>query len=625
MSAKNRPYEQFGPFILFKKLETDALGDLWRAGRLDGGQLGPIMGPTMAVRRLQSGNRAALVQSAADANQLVPLLSGTTFAKDQTIDVANGVPFVAHEYSGGRSLRHIVDRARGGAGVTPNPVPLDQAIVVAEKIALSLATTADLKYLGSRLAHGALIPQFVWITDEGEIRVAGQQLGKGLIASLQDSKVAAEIGKYFAAEYRASADVSKTTDVYSLGAILYLLVTGNEPPDAVTGSAFAQTIRAAKTFSGQPLPDDIRAIIDKSLAIDPNARYASIGDMKQVLSSLVHGGNYSASTFNLAFYLNNLLKKELEGEAQDRERESKVNVAAYAQAAAAAPMDETPSSDEAPAKSRLPLFAIAAAILVAVGIGAFVMLKPKPAAPVLHAAVPPPKPQVVISQPVIAASPQTSTAPLDPAAQKKAFEAAVQQKMQEEMMKLQADLNKQLKQQQSKNAPVQTASLVTPPKTPQQTDDRGGSAAALDQRRVASRQETPPLTQTVAQQAPPVIPQPQQPAAAAPALTQPAPVTIHEGDVVDVTELDKLPQPLTEIRPAYPPIAARQRAEATIILSALISENGDVVEVKILRGDPRFGFNDAAIRAVKSVRFTPPIKDGKRVKTWRPQSITFKR
>jgi TonB family protein len=620
MSAKNRPYEQFGPFILFKKLETDALGDLWRAGRIDGGQLGPIM----AVRRLSGGNRAALVQSAAEANQLVPLLSGTTFAKDQTIDVANGIPFIAHEYSGGRSLRHIVDRARGGAGVTANPVPIDQAIVIAEKIALSLSTTADLRYLGNRLAHGALIPQFVWITDEGEIRVAGQQIGKGLIASMSDSKVAAELGRYFAAEYRASAQVSKTTDVYSLGAVLYLLVTGNEPPDAVTGSAFAQTIRAAKTFSGQPIPDDIRAILEKSLAIDPNARYASIGEMKQLLSSLVHGGNYSASTFNLAFYLSNLLKKEVEGESLDRERESKVNVAAYAPVAAAAAVEAAPSSDEAPAKSRMPLYATAAVVVLAAGAAAFFMLKPKPAAPVLHAATPPPKPNVVISQPVIAAAPQTSTAPLDPAAQKKAFEAAVEQKMQEEMMKLQSDMNKKLKQEQSKNAPVQTASLITPPQPQQQQIDDRGSAAALDQRRVNSRPENPPPTQTVAQQAPIVTPQPQ-PAVATPALTPPVVATIHEGDVVDVTELDKVPQPLSEIRPYYPPLAAQQRAEATVILSALISENGDVVDVKILRGDSRFGFNDAATRAMKSVRFTPAIKDGKRVKTWRPQSISFKR
>ncbi|MGH9420973.1 MAG: TonB family protein, partial [Thermoanaerobaculia bacterium] len=494
-------------------------------------------------------------------------------------------------------------------------VPLDQAIVIAEKIALSLATTADLRYLGNRLAHGALIPQFVWITDEGEIRVAGQQIGKGLVASLSDSKVAAELGKYFAAEYRASGEISKTTDVYSLGAILYLLITGNEPPDAVTGSAFAQTVRAAKTFSGQPIPDDLRAIIEKSLAIDPIARYATIGEMKQVLSALVHGGNYSASTFNLAFYLSNLLKKELEGEALDREKESKVNAAAYAQTEAPAPA-AVPSTSEPVAKSRMPLFAVAAAVIIAVAAGAFYFLKPKPQAAPVHAAVPPPKPKIV-SQPIIAAVPQTTTAPADPAAQKKAFEAAVEQKMQEEMMKLQADLNKQLKQQQSKNAPVQTASLITPSQT-QQTD-AGGSAAALDQRRLASRQEVQPPAQTVAQQ-PAAITQPQ-PAIAAPAIPQPAVSTIREGDVIDVTELDKLPEPLSTIRPVYPPLALRQHAEAMVILSALISENGDVADVKILRGDDRFGFNEAATRAIRAVRFSPPIKDGKRVKTWRPQSI----
>jgi TonB family protein len=612
MSAKNRPYEQFGSFILFKKLETDALGDLWRAGRVDNGQLGP----TMAVRRLLGGNRAALTASAGEAHNLVPLLAGTTFAKDQTIDAANGIPFVAHEYAGGRSLRHIVDRARGGVGVSPNPIPLDQAIVIAEKIALSLATTADLRYLGNRLSHGALIPQFVWITDEGEIRVGGQQLGKGLIGSMSDTKVAAELGRYFPAEYRASGDISKTTDVYSLGAILYLLITGLEPPDAATGSAFAQTIRAAKTFSGQPLPDDLRAIIEKSLAIDPNARYATINDMKQVLSALVHGGNYSASTFNLAFYLSNLLKKELEVEALEREKESKVNAAAYAEVpmASVTPM---PSSDETPAKSRMPLYAAAAAIIIAVAAGAFYLLKPKPPAPVVHKAVPP-KTQV-ISQPVIAAAPITSTtAPLDPAAQKKAFEAAVQQKMQEEMMKLQADMNRQLKQQQSKNAPVQTASVLAPLQSQQQSDDRG-SAAALDQRRIAAQ----PLTQTQAAQQQPVVPQPQTSALAPPPVTQAPVSTIREGDVVDVTELDKVPEPLSKIHPYFPPLAAQQHAEATIILSALISENGDVTDVKVLRGDGRFGFNDAAVRAIRAVRFTPPIKDGKRVKTWRPQSITF--
>src|SRR5437763_13264934 len=108
MAAKNKPYEQFGPYILFKKLEADALSELWRAGRVDGGQLGM----TVALRRFTGGNRDALVASAGHAKNVVSGLTGTSFAKSQAIDVINGTPFVAHEYAGGRSLRHIVDRAR---------------------------------------------------------------------------------------------------------------------------------------------------------------------------------------------------------------------------------------------------------------------------------------------------------------------------------------------------------------------------------------------------------------------------------------------------------------------------------------------------------------------------------
>jgi TonB family protein len=179
-------------------------------------------------------------------------------------------------------------------------------------------------------------------------------------------------------------------------------------------------------------------------------------------------------------------------------------------------------------------------------------------------------------------------------------------------------MNKQLKQQQSKNAPVQTASVIsTAPAS--QPEDRG-AAAALDQRRVAARQEAQPLTQTVAQQTPALT---QTQPAIVPPVAAPQVVTIREGDVVDVTELDKLPAPLSPIHPFYPPLAAQQHIQANIILSALISETGEVTDVKILRGDARFGFNEAATRAIRAVRFTPPMKDGKRVKTWRPQAITF--
>ncbi len=641
MATRNKPYDSFGPYILFKKLESDSLGDLWRAARFDSGQIGP----PLAVRRLSGGNREAIAASAHAAAEVVPQLSGASFVRGQVVGVADNVPFLAWEYQGGRSLRYIVDRARGGNGVQPNPVPMDQAIVIAEKVALSLATTADLRDgSGQRLSHGALIPQFVWISDDGEIRVAGQLLNAGITASFSDQKVAGEIARYFAPESRTAQP--KGGEVYSLGALLFLLVTGQEPPDAATASAFGAAVRAAKTMSGAPIPDDIRIILDKSFNIDPSMRYQSIADMKQALTALANGGKYSATTFNLAFYLSNLLKKEMEAEAIDREKESKVNVAPYLEAPKAAPVAHMPvaaavpdfgAAEEKP-KSRMPL-AIAAGIGVAVLAGAgWMMYKKAPAAPAAPAQqataqIVPAKAPVIISEPIVASGSETpAPAATDSAAQQKAFEDAVKAKMQAELMKLQDQFLTDLKKTQPKSAPVTLAPPVSVAANPEPAPERDGpSAAQLDlqrrealaQRQEAAAQPAPVTPAPIQTQTTAPAPQPQvaNTQTAAPAVVVPA---IREGDVVGVGELSSVPKPLRPISPMYPPMARTQRIAATVLVSALINENGQVTDVKVLRGEPRFGINEAAIRAMKASRFSSPMKDGKRVKTWFPQQIDFK-
>lgn len=632
MAAKNKPYEQFGPYILFKKLENDALGDLWRAARIEGNTLGT----TVALRRLIGGNREAMLASIDVARQVAPLLTGPSFARDQVIDEVGGVPFIAHDYAGGRSLRHVVDRARGGAGVPPNPIPMDQAIVIAEKVALSLETIAELRFSGERLSHGALIPQFVWISDDGEIRVAGQQLGKGMIGP----KAPHEIARYFSPEYQHSGTPTKASEVYSLGTILFLAVTGHEPPDAMSTSAFAAAIRGAKTMTGAPIPDDIRPILDKSLNLDPAMRYASVADMKQALSSLTNSGKYSATTFNLAFYLTSLLKKEFESEAIEREKESKINVAPYLETTAEPAPPITPiasvaaavSASRAPRRSKMPMAIAAVVVIALIGTGAFIAFGSKKAAsaePVKHlaSAVPAPAPvrQPVIPEPILSSPGQqtATTGTMDAAAvQKKAFEDAVKAKLHAEMMKLQTDYTKQLQQQQSKNAPVQAAPVSnqaaqTQPPRQQEEHAAEPSAAQLDQRQrdTNRQQDAVNPVPAVTTQAPAPVPEPE-PAAAAP--------QIHEGDVVDLAALDTVPKRTRDPHVSYPPMAARQKIETSVLMSVLISETGDVLDVKILRGDGRFGFNDSAARAIKGAQYSPAMKDGKRVKTWLPQMIQFK-
>jgi TonB family protein len=99
---------------------------------------------------------------------------------------------------------------------------------------------------------------------------------------------------------------------------------------------------------------------------------------------------------------------------------------------------------------------------------------------------------------------------------------------------------------------------------------------------------------------------------------------VREGDVVELSALDAAPRPTRPITAIYPPIARQQKIAATIVVTALINERGEVTDVKLLRGVSRFGIDEAAMRAMRSARFTPPMKSGKRVKTWFPQTIEFR-
>jgi len=253
--------------------------------------------------------------------------------------------------------------------------------------------------------------------------------------------------------------------------------------------------------------------------------------------------------------------------------------------------------------------AIAAALAIAViGTGAFVALGSRkqvaPAEPVKHlnSAVPTPPPvrQPVIPEPILASpAPQAGAAAttVDAAAQKKAFEDAVKQKLHAEMMKLQSDYTKQLQQHQAKNAPVTVAPAPAPAKIvteaqPQRTaEERPNepSAAQLDLR----QRDTARPQDAVSQVAAPAtqVPAPAQQPPSVAALPQ-----IKEGDVVDVSALDVVPRRTRDPRVMYPPMAALQRIETNVLTSVLISETGDVLDVKVLRGDNRFGFTDAAVR-----------------------------
>lgn len=649
MSAKPRPYESLGRYLLFKKLEDDAVGELWRAARIEGGAVGGFV----ALRKLSGGNRAALSRAIEHVRPIAPSISGPTFVKNQSVDSAADIPFLVHDYDGGRSLRHVVDKSRAQHAGHPNPIPVEQALAVLEKVALSVETISNLKYGGAKLIHGALLPHFVWITDDGEVRTAGQQLGKGISQSLRVPDFAQAVGGFLAPEIHEGREASRSSDVFSLGALLYLMLTGKEPVSPTNAELFDRSLASAKMLSGEGIPADIREILLKSLSRVESARYASAADLRAALQKLLQSGKYAPTTFNLAFYLSTLLKKELQAEELEIEQERSTSVTPYLEPSPIAPVlplaaklersnsgpipapaGKAPSSatpNVEPVKSRkstLPLVAaIGGVVIAAAAIGGYLVLGKKADAPakvaVAAAVQNPPVAAPAVPPIVVAAAPAdatstTAAAPpptVDEAARKKAMEEEINRRLQAEMLKLQADYDRQLQRDDSRSRPPAqqaVAARAAEPEPARATPQTTTQASALPPPPVTTPAPSP-VTQTVAQTAP--SEQPPLPVAA----------QIREGDLVEYAEIDRAPELTSPVRPVYPPLAARQKVEGTVILSALVSETGRVLDVRVLRGDSkRMGLDEAAVRALRQANFSPALKDGKRVKTWKPIPIIFK-
>ncbi|HEY0787289.1 MAG TPA: protein kinase, partial [Thermoanaerobaculia bacterium] len=316
MDNRPLPYQAIGPYVLFRKLEEGHLADLWRGAAL----AGPSRGEPVAIHRFKAGDAVALRNAAGSARERLRETAGATIVRDQATEAVGSTTLLIHEYSGGRSLRGIVERASRPA--SPHPIPVDQAIAIAERISASLQALHGFRAGGARLVHGAVIPQFVWITEDGEIRLAGQHLASGVIASVKDPRVRGEIGGFLAPEIHAGGEPSVAGDVFSVGAILHLTLTGKLPAPQTTAEGLASALDAATVqFDDEPFPPELRAILERTLAPEPAQRFSSFDELHQTLTRLATGGEYAPTTFNLAFFLHTLMKKEREEETEERRRE----------------------------------------------------------------------------------------------------------------------------------------------------------------------------------------------------------------------------------------------------------------------------------------------------------------
>jgi beta-lactam-binding protein with PASTA domain len=193
---------------------------------------------------------------------------------------AEGTYYIAMEYLDGRSLKELI--------VGRGPAPIKTAIDYARQI---LAAVGFAHRHG--IVHRDIKPHNVLVGAEGRLKVT--DFGIARSGASQMTEVGSIIGtaQYLSPEQARGAPVDQTSDLYSVGVVLYEMLTGQvvftgDTPLEIAMKHLSEVPRPPSELRPE-VPHDLDSIVLRALAKDPAERYQGADEMDADLARVLEG------------------------------------------------------------------------------------------------------------------------------------------------------------------------------------------------------------------------------------------------------------------------------------------------------------------------------------------------
>jgi eukaryotic-like serine/threonine-protein kinase len=199
-------------------------------------------------------------------------------------------PYIVLEYVAGESLSRILSREKKLAPA--------KALRLAEEIATALDYAHE-----QGVVHRDIKPANILITEDGHAKIADLGIAKLNLAQFTLPGHVLGTPAYMAPEQLSGEGVDGRSDLFSLGVILYCMVTGHSPfhGNSATTVCFKVVNREPVPASALDLdlPRALDAVISRAIAKDPNARYQRGSDFAADLQQLQQQRQPGSTTSSL--------------------------------------------------------------------------------------------------------------------------------------------------------------------------------------------------------------------------------------------------------------------------------------------------------------------------------------
>lgn len=279
-----------GPYRLIRKLGDGGMGTVWLAERSDG-----IVNRDVALKLPHGAwKRAGLVERMAREREILAALSHPHIARLYDAGLtAEGQPYLALEYV---------------EGVPLDAYCRDNALDIRSRLDLFTQVASAVAYAHSKLIiHRDLKPANILVTAASQVRLLDFGIAKLLAeGQAQETKLTQLSGRALTLDYASpeqviGAPLTIASDVYSLGVVLYELLSGarlyklkresrGALEDAIVqGEPCAPSVAAADARVVKQLRGDLDTIVLKAIRKNPLERYvtvhALIDDIERYLTS----------------------------------------------------------------------------------------------------------------------------------------------------------------------------------------------------------------------------------------------------------------------------------------------------------------------------------------------------
>ncbi len=278
--------DRFGPYQLVDRVAIGGMAEVFKAKRagVEGFE------KVVAVKRIlpHLSENKEFLDMFVDEAKMVAGLAHPNIVQIFDLGRIEKSYYIAMEYVHGRDLRTIMRRARD-KGLR---MPLDLSLRVVGQVCAALEYAhrkKDDKGRPMQIVHRDVSPQNILISFEGEVKLVDFGIAKAATKASNTDRGALR-GKllYMSPEQAWGRPIDRRSDVFSLGIVLYEVVTETKPfVGAGTEVSILELVRQCVITPAREInprvPEALDRVIMKALAREPDERYQDAGQMQRGL------------------------------------------------------------------------------------------------------------------------------------------------------------------------------------------------------------------------------------------------------------------------------------------------------------------------------------------------------